>query len=122
MADSVPPGAERLLREVYAAFNKPDLQKAMKHIREDVLWPTPDERTEDVGHGAVRVWRARQLPRKDSRIAPQDVVLDRDGFGIVVRCHQLVRDKSDTIVVDRKIEHVYALREGLIARMTVRAT
>jgi hypothetical protein len=122
MADSLPPGAERLLREVYAAFNKPDLQKAMRHIRDDVLWPAPDERTEAVGHDAVRVWRARQLPRKDSRIAPQELLLDRDGFGIVVKCHQLVRDNSDAIVVDRKIEHVYVLREGLIARMTVRAT
>ena len=120
-AAPLPAGAERMLRETYLAFQKRDLKHAMKHIRDDVLWPTPDERSHGVGHDAVKAWRESQFPRKDSRLAPQEILLDRDGFSIVVRCHQLVRDKSDAVVVDRKIEHVYELREGMIARMIVRA-
>jgi hypothetical protein len=53
------------------------------------------------------------------RVEPVGIVDDQAGR-TVVRVHQVVRDLVGNIVIDQFVEHVYTIREGLLARMDIR--
>jgi len=38
----------------------------------------------------------------------------------MVHVHQVVRDLAGTVLLDRMVEHVYSINNGLIGRMEIR--
>jgi hypothetical protein len=62
---------------------------------------------------------ARQLEAIDARVEPLGFSLEPDGR-VVVDVHQVVRDRSGALVADCLVQHVYYVRDGLVASMEVR--
>ncbi|MGA8430157.1 MAG: nuclear transport factor 2 family protein [Candidatus Sulfotelmatobacter sp.] len=109
----------RVLKEAYAAFNARDLDAALATMQPNVEWPNGMEGGTVHGHKGVREYWTRQWGQIDPHVDP--VKFDVDGHGrIAVTVHQVVRDLSGAIVLDRTVEHMYCLEDGLIRCMEVR--
>jgi ketosteroid isomerase-like protein len=106
------------LRRAYAAFNARDIDRALAVMHPDVDWPNGMEGGRELGHDAVRDYWTRQFGLIDSHVEPESFE-DVDGK-IVVEVHQVVRDLDGALLSDQQVEHVYTLRDGLIARMDIR--
>jgi hypothetical protein len=106
------------LRRAYAAFNARDIDRALAVMHPDVDWPNGMEGGRELGHDAVRDYWTRQFGVIDSHVEPESFA-DVDGK-IVVKVHQVVRDLDGELLSDQQVEHVYTLRDGLIARMDIR--
>jgi ketosteroid isomerase-like protein len=112
-------GEEQLLRRAYEAFNARDIDAALALMQPDVDWPNAMEGKREHGHAAVREYWTRQFRLIDSHVEPERFTPD-DGRRVVVDVHQVVRDLSGDVVSDSYVQHVYTLRDGLIAQMDIR--
>jgi ketosteroid isomerase-like protein len=112
------PWAEDLLRRAYAAFNARDIDRALAVMHPDVDWPNGMEGGRELGHDAVRDYWTRQFGVIDSHVEPES--FEEVDSKIVVEVHQVVRDLNGALLSDQQVEHVYTLRDGLIARMDIR--
>jgi ketosteroid isomerase-like protein len=116
---SQPDSAEQLLRRAYDAFNARDIEGALALMHADVEWPNAMEGGREHGHDAVRAYWTRQFGLIDSHVEPVAFSEDDEGR-MVVDVHQVVRDPAGELISDRRVEHVYTIRDGLIERMDVR--
>ena len=111
--------ATELLKKAYAAFNARDIDGAISTMQADVVWPNGMEGGVVHGHDGVRAYWTRQWGMIDPHVDP--VTFEADDAGrIVVGVHQVVRDLSGEVLVDRMVEHVYSFRDGLIHSMDIR--
>lgn len=108
-----------LLEQAYAAFNARDLDGALATMTPDVEWPNGMEGGTVHGHEGVRDYWTRQWGMIDPHVDPVGFKDDVDGR-IVVSVHQVVRELSGKVLLDRMVEHVYSLRDGLISSMEIR--
>jgi ketosteroid isomerase-like protein len=108
-----------LLRHVYQAFNRREFESVLQMMHADVDWPNALEGTRLHGPDAVREYWRRQLETLDPTVEPQGFTAEADGR-IAALIHQVVRDKSGKLLVDQMVEHVYKIRDGLIASMEIR--
>ena len=108
-----------LLKQAYAAFNARDMEGALSTMQADVEWPNGMEGGTVHGHEGVREYWTRQWGMINPHVDPVSFELDSSG-NVVVGVHQVVRNLSGKVLVDRTVEHVYELRDGLIQSMTIR--
>ena len=108
-----------LLRDVYGAFNRRDIETVLAAMQPDVDWPNGMEGGRVLGKAAVREYWTRQFKILDPNVEPQNFTPEVDGR-ITVDVHQVVRDKSGKLLVDQRIQHVYEIRDGLIRSMEIR--
>jgi ketosteroid isomerase-like protein len=118
MANETTPVVD-VLRRMYIAFNRRDVETVLQVMHPDVDWPNALEGTRLHGRDAVRDYWKRQFESLNPTVEPQAFTNEPDGR-IAIQVHQVVRDKSGQVVVDQMIEHVYAVRDGLIANMEIR--
>lgn len=110
---------EPLLRRAYDAFNARDVEGALALMHPDVDWPNALEGGRERGHDAVRAYWTRQFLVIRSHVEPERFASDEEGR-VVVDVHQVVENVCGEPVSDRRLQHVYTLREGLVERMDVR--
>ena len=119
VSDSKETSAVKLLQRAYAAFNARDVDGALATMRPDVVWPNGMEGGTVHGHDGVRAYWTRQWGMVDPHVEPKTFHVDSDGR-IVVGVYQVVRDLSGKVLLDRMVEHVYTLKDGLIQSMDIR--
>jgi ketosteroid isomerase-like protein len=111
--------AVRTLKKAYAAFNARDLDAALATMQPNVEWPNGMEGGTVQGWNGVHEYWTRQWGQIDPHVDP--VKFNVDGHGrIVVTVHQVVRDLSGAILLDRMVEHLYCLEGDLIRSMEIR--
>ena|SRR5579863_345922 len=121
MAETIAISAEiELLRRVYAAFNRREIDTVLAEMNPDVDWPNGMEGGRVLGKDAVRSYWKRQFEVLDPRVEPQSFAAEEDGR-VAVEVHQVVQDKSGKLLVDQMIEHVYEIRSGRIQSMEIRS-
>jgi ketosteroid isomerase-like protein len=121
MMRTSPVSAEsELLRRVYAAFNRREIETVLALLHPDVDWPNGMEGGRVHGRDAVWDYWKRQFQVLDPNVEPQGFATENDGR-IAVEVHQVVRDKSGKLLKDQMIEHVYEIRDGLIQSMEIRS-
>jgi ketosteroid isomerase-like protein len=108
-----------LLEHAYAAFNARDLDGALATMTPDVEWPNGMEGGTVHGHEGVREYWTRQWSMIDPHVDPVGFKDEADGR-IAVSVHQVVRELSGKLLLDRMVEHVYSLWDGLISSMEIR--
>jgi|1186.fasta_scaffold1180315_2 hypothetical protein len=109
---------ETLLRRIYDAFNARDVEAVLASVREDVDWPNAWEGGRVRGREPVRDYWARQFAAIDPSVTPVAFAERPDG-GVAVTVHQVVRALDGALLSEGDVLHVYALRDGLVARMDV---
>jgi hypothetical protein len=109
---------QELLKKAYAAFNARDIEGALSTMQPNVEWPNGMEGGTVHGHEGVRSYWTRQWSMINPHVDP--VTFDVDGSGkVIVGVHQVVRDLEHKILLDRIVQHVYTLKNGLIQSMTI---
>ena len=109
---------EHLLRDLYDAFNRRDIDEVLAALAPDVDWPNAWEGGRVVGHDAVRAYWLRHFGQIDGRVYPVGFSVGEDGR-ISVQVHQVVRGLDGSLIADRTVTHVYTFREALVERMDV---
>jgi ketosteroid isomerase-like protein len=121
MTELVAVSAEiEMLRRVYAAFNRREVDNVLANMHSEVDWPNGWEGGRVRGKVAVREYWTRQFEVLDPRVEPQSFITEADGR-IAVDVHQVVHDKSGKLVVDQMVRHVYKFEDGLIRSMEIRS-
>jgi ketosteroid isomerase-like protein len=109
---------ERLIRDLYAAFNARDVDAVIARLHPDVDWPNAWEGGRLEGHAAVRDYWTRQFAEIDPRVEPIEITETADAR-IAVDVHQTVRSPTGEVLADSRVGHVYTIRDGRIAHMEV---
>jgi ketosteroid isomerase-like protein len=110
--------AEDLLRRLYVAFNDRDVEAVAASLHPDVDWPNAFEGGRVHGREGVLAYWRRQFTQIDPRVTPERFTPLGDGR-IAVEVHQVVRSAAGETIADRRVAHVYVLRDGLVERMDV---
>ena len=110
---------EQFFYELYDAFNRRDVDKALAGMHPDVDWPNMIEGGREHGHAAVKAYWQRQFETTDPRAEPQRVTTLGDDE-VVIDVHTVVRDHTGKVLADQMVKHVYLLRDNLVERMDVR--
>ncbi len=108
-----------LLRKAYEAFNARDLEAALATMKPDVEWPNGMEGGTVLGRAGVREYWTRQWKIVDPHVEPKDFATDPTGR-VVVEVHQVVHDLTGKELLNRMVEHVYSIKDGLIQNMEIR--
>ncbi len=108
-----------LLKKAYAAFNLRDIDSALATMLPDVEWPNGMEGGVVHGRAGVREYWTRQWGMVDPHVEPKSFELDQTGR-VVVAVHQVVQDLNGKTLLDRMVEHVYSIEDGLIRSMEIR--
>jgi limonene-1,2-epoxide hydrolase len=108
-----------LLVFVYDAFNRRDIDPILAVMHPQVEWPNGMEGGWVHGREGVRAYWTRQWGMIDPHVEPVRFEADNQGR-IVTEVHQVVRDLSGKVLLDRSVRHVYLIHEGLIRRMDIR--
>jgi hypothetical protein len=108
-----------LITAVYKSFNARDIDAVLAHMHTDVDWPNGMEGGRVYGHNDVRAYWQRQWTVVDPRVDPIHIADDETGR-TVVDVHQVIRDLSGNVLLDRMVQHVYSIEGGLIRRMDIR--
>src|SRR5580698_416434 len=108
-------GAIELLRHIYAAFNRREIDTVLAAMHPDVDWPNGWEGGRVHGHAAVRDYWARQFKAVSANVEPQSIRSEKDG-SVVITVHQVVHDIDGKLLSDSMVEHVYTIYNGLIKK------
>lgn len=110
---------DNLLRKAYQAFNTRDIDAVLAVLHPDVAWANGMEGGYVHGHDEVRDYWSRQWRLIDPHVEPQSFTTDETGqTGVDV--HQVVCDLDGNVIVDQRVQHVYAIEHGLIKRMEIK--
>lgn len=107
-----------ILTKTYKAFNDRDIEAVLTVLHPDVDWPNGMEGGRVHGHEGVRDYWTRQWGLIDPHVEPMGFA--EDGGRTIVDVHQVVRDLGGNILMDKMVQHVYLIEEGLIIRMDIR--
>ena len=111
---------KELITAVYRSFNARDIDAVLARMHPDVDWPNGMEGGRVRGHENVRAYWQRQWTVVDPRVDPVHIEDDESEL-TVVDVQQVIRDLSGKILLDRMVQHVYSIENGLITRMDIRA-
>jgi hypothetical protein len=111
---------ETLLHSLYDAFNARDIDTVVAAMSPDVDWPNGWEGGRVVGHDAVRRHWERQWADFRPTVRPTTISERSDGT-VEVGVHQVVRDRTGTVLAVADVRHVYAFDGDLVDRMDVEA-
>jgi hypothetical protein len=111
--------AEVMMSQMYAAFNKRDIDGALALMSDDVSWPKASEGGRVIGKRAIREYWTRQWAEFDPLVYPLEVI-DRESGVTDVKVHQLVKDLKGNVLSDTELWHVYSFTDGLIDRMEIK--
>jgi limonene-1,2-epoxide hydrolase len=112
------PTADRI-KDLYAAFNARDIETCLCDLQPNVEWPNGMEGGTVCGHDGVRAYWTRQWGMINPHVDP--VKIEADGHGrVVVDVHQVIKELDGKVLLDRMVEHVYALDGGLVRGMEIR--
>ena len=106
-----------VIRELYDAHGRRDIEHALGHLTEDVSWPDVAGGTTLHGHDEVRRYWTEQFATIDPHVEPRQV--DIEGDTARVRVHQVVRDLDGNLLHDGTVVHVFTFAADRVREMRV---
>jgi hypothetical protein len=110
---------QKLIAQVYSAFNRRDIDGVLAFMSENVSWPKASEIGRATGKEEIRAYWTRQWREFDPHVEPLEVI-DREGGITDVRGHQFVKNLAGDVLHDGEIWHIYSIANGLIERMDIK--
>jgi hypothetical protein len=104
--------------DLYDAFNRRDASAVLDRMTTDVDWPNGWKGGRVIGTTAVAEYWAAQWAEISPEVIPLSVESRSDG-SLVVNVRQIVRSLEGELLADSPINHVYIIRNDLIARMDI---
>ena len=101
-----------LLRNLYDAFNRRDVEMVISTMADDVKWANGWEGGFVYGRDAVREYWRRQFAVIEPRL--EILNIETSGDKAVIELHQVAKDLEGNVVVDKTVEHIFTFENGLI--------
>ncbi len=114
------PEERELLQGAYREFNDRQLEAVLARMHPEVEWSNGWEGGYVLGHEGVRDYWTRQWAVLDPHVEPLGIEADGEGR-LVVRVHQVVRDRNGALLADTIVHHAYWMKDGLIAKMDIQS-
>ena len=111
------PDTDKLMRDLYAAFNLRDVDTVLAMFHPQVEWANGMDGGHVRGHAAVRDYWTRQWTMIDPTVEPIEVS-DADGV-VTVEVRQTVRDLDGQVLSEGPVRHIYRLEDRLVRRMDI---
>jgi hypothetical protein len=105
-----------LLKKVYYAFNKRDIDAALAIIHPNVSWSNGTGYIN--GRNGLREYLSRQWEMVNSDVEPVSIYADKSGK-VVANVRHVVRDGNENIIEDEMLQHTYLIEDNLIKHMDV---
>jgi len=112
-------GDVEFLKRVYERFNARVIEGVLVSLHGDVMWANGQGGGYVQGREGVRRYWTRQWAMIDPHVEPRGFSTGPDGE-IVVRIHQIVRDRAGSLLADKMVGHVFRIEDGLIRRFDIR--
>lgn len=111
---------EPLIRRLYVAFNRRDIDAVLAALTDDVVWANGLDGGYVHGREGVRAYWTEQFTRISSTVEPIAIERQPDGR-IRVEVHQTVRDAdSQQVLADTRVSHLFTFTGGsLISRFEI---
>jgi nuclear transport factor 2 (NTF2) superfamily protein len=109
---------QKLIRNVYSAFNRRDIDSVLATFHLDVKWPNGWEGGFVFGHNGVRDYWTRQWGEINPYVVPLSITELEDGR-VQVDVQQTVKDLSGNLLMEGKVRHVYTFEDGLVRTMEI---
>ena len=106
------PPEQKLLTDLYAAFNARNIDRCLAGMHPDVVWANGMEGGYVHGHAGVREYWTRQWRLVNPSVDPQG--FQSDGNKVTVDVHQVVRAMDGSVIVDQMVKHVFTIETGLV--------
>jgi len=108
-----------LIENLYAAFNRRDIDAVLERLHPNVAWPNGWEGGVVIGHAAVRDYWTRQWAAIDPAVTPEAISPEAGGV-VTVEVRQVVKDRDGRLLSDGMVQHSYVFEGGLVRAMTIR--
>ena len=111
----------QLLRNLYDAFNKREVEKILSMMRPDVKWANGMEGGFVYGRDAVREYWRKQFEVVRSQLEPLKFETGDDDRNIVT-VRLSVSDLEGTLLVEKTVQHIFTIEDGLIRLFEIDGT
>ena len=108
-----------LLKRVYDLFNSRDIESVLAAMHPDVIWANGMEGGHVHGRDEVRSYWKRQWAILNPHVEPVEISTNGRGE-VMVTAHQVVHDLNGNLRADKRVTHVFQVRNGLIERFDIR--
>jgi hypothetical protein len=112
---------QEFLQNLYAAFNKGEIETIISVMRLDVKWANGVEGGFVYGRDAVREYWTNQYKVIQVQLEILKFETD-DNNRDIVTVHQIVRDLQGNLLADTTIQQIFTIKEGLISLYEIGAT
>jgi ketosteroid isomerase-like protein len=103
-----------VLRRLYEAFNRREVDTILAMMQPDVKWANGMEGGFVHGREAVREYWRRQFEVIRGQLEPLTFETDENDRSVVT-VHLVARNLQDEVVVDRTATHFFTFEDGLIS-------
>ena len=101
---------------LYERLNARDIDAAIAMLHPEVDWPNGWKGGREHGRDAVRAYWLAQWSEIDPQVVPQKTATVGNGV-VRVHVHQIVRDRTGTVISDSMVLHDYRFADGLVVQM-----
>lgn len=106
-----------LLKDLYAAFNRRDIEQVLAALSPDAKWPNMTDKITIQGHSEIRDYWQKQFKTIPAIVEPFGFE-ERNG-DVAVLVHQRITFKETNQVMESDVTHTYTFDNGLITAMVV---
>ena len=105
---------EQFLQNLYAAFNRREIEPIISVMRPDVKWANGLEGGFVYGRDAVREYWTEQFESIQPRLEALKFEADEDDRNVVT-VHQVIRDLQGNVLADMTVRQIFTIEDGLIS-------
>lgn len=106
--------SEDQLKQLYAAFNRREIETLLSFMQPDVQWANGMEGGFVYGRDAVRQYWTNQFMVIHSHVEPLKIERLDDGRQLLT-VHQVVHDAQGNLLKDHKVQHIFTVKDGLVS-------
>lgn len=104
---------QKFLENLYEAFNRREIETILSLMQPDVKWANGMEGGFVYGRDAVREYWRRQFEMFAPQLEPLKFERDENNRSVVT-VHQTVRDLAGNVLMDKTVEQIFTIENGLI--------
>ncbi|MGI8996595.1 MAG: nuclear transport factor 2 family protein [Pyrinomonadaceae bacterium] len=105
---------QQFLQNLYEAFNKREIETIISLMHPDVKWANGMEGGFVYGRDQVREYWERQFEIIQGQLEPLDYETDENNRNIVT-VHLVVRDLEGNLLLEKTVQQIFTIENGLIS-------
>lgn len=112
---------QKLLQNLYEAFNKREFEKILSMMQPDVVWANGMEGGFVYGRDAVREYWRKQFEVTQGQLEPLKFE-EYENNRNVVTVRVVVRDLDGNLLLEKTVQQIFTIENGLISLFEITGT